>query len=241
LVFREVVDSTMVLARREADEGAPHGTFVLAEEQTAGRGRKGRTFHSPRGENLYLTLILRCALDEHRRLPVAVPLAVWRAVVGEGVDAAIKWPNDIWAGGRKLSGMLIDAEISATGGLAMVGIGINVNGDTAAVPEIAEIATSVRAELGRPVSREALLAALCNELEAVFQLSSAALVEEYRSASIVIGRDVVVTTAAGESYGARAESISEDGSLVVIDAAGVRQSLSAAEVTLRPAPGSALH
>ncbi|MEO6043208.1 MAG: biotin--[acetyl-CoA-carboxylase] ligase [Tepidiformaceae bacterium] len=237
-MFREVVDSTMVLARREADEGAPHGTFVLAEEQTAGRGRKGRSFHSPRGENLYLTLILRCALDEHRRLPLVVPLAVWRAVVGEGVDAAIKWPNDIWAGGRKLSGMLIDAELSSAGGVAMVGIGINVNGDPTTIPEIAEIATSVRAELGRPVSREALLAALCNELEAVLQLPPAALVEEYRSASIVIGRDVVVTPASGESYGALAESVAEDGSLVVVDAAGKREMLNAAEVTLRPASGA---
>lgn len=235
MVFREVVDSTMVVARREADEGAPHGTLVLAEEQTAGRGRKGRSFHSPRGENLYLTLVLRCPIESHRRLPVAVPLAVWRALVAQGVEAAIKWPNDIWAGGRKLSGMLIDAELSASEGVAMVGIGINVNGDPTSIPELAEIATSVRRELGRPVSREALLAKLCNELEAVLDLPASALMAEYREASLMIGREVVVTPVSGAPYAALAESVAEDGSLVVVDAAGKREVLNAAEVTLRPA------
>ncbi len=234
LVFREVVDSTMVLARREADEGAPHGTVVLAEEQTAGRGRKGRWFHSPRGENLYFTLVLRTPLAVHKRLPVAVPLAVWQAVTAFDVGAAIKWPNDIWAGGRKLSGMLIDAELSSAGGVAMVGIGINVNGDPTVIPELAEIATSVRRELGRPVSREQLLAAVCNALEALLALPAEVLVTEYRGASLVLGREVVVTPVFGQSYGATAESISEDGSLVVVDAQGLRQSLNAAEVTLRP-------
>ena len=235
LVFREVVDSTMVLARREADEGAPHGTLVLAEEQTAGRGRKGRSFQSPRGENLYFTLVLRTPIEVHKRLPVAVPLAVSRAVTALGVEAAIKWPNDIWAGGRKLSGMLIDAELSSAGGVAMVGIGINVNGDPTAIPELAEIATSLRRELGRPVSREHLLATLCNELEALLVLPVDALVTEYRQASLVIGREVVVTPVTGAPYGAVAESIAEDGSLVVVTSGGRRESLNAAEVTLRPA------
>ena len=235
MLFREVIDSTMVLARREADEGAPHGTVVMAEEQTAGRGRKGRAFHSPRGENLYLTMVLRYPPEVHKRLPVAVPLAVWRAVTAKGVDAAIKWPNDIWANGRKLSGMLIDAELSSAGGLAMAGIGINVNGDPTAIPELAEIATSIRREVARPVEREALLAALCNELEAVIQMPPLALVEEYRAASLVIGRDVMVTPVSGQPYLAVAESVAEDGSLVVVDGAGRREWLNAAEVTLRPA------
>ncbi len=235
MLFREVVDSTMVLARRESDEGAPHGTIVLAEEQIAGRGRKGRSFHSPRGENLYFTLILRTPLEVHRRLPVSVPLAVWRALTAQGVTAAIKWPNDIWVASRKLSGMLIDAELSSsTGGVAMVGIGINVNGDPTSIPELAGIATSIRRELGRPVSREALLSNLCNSLEALLELPPAELVSEYRAASLVLGREVLVTPVSGEPYAATAESIAEDGSLVVIDVEGRRESLNAAEVTLRP-------
>ncbi|MEO6398627.1 MAG: biotin--[acetyl-CoA-carboxylase] ligase [Tepidiformaceae bacterium] len=235
MVFREVIDSTMVVARRELDEGAPHGTLVMAEEQTAGRGRKGRTFQSPRGENLYFTLLLRSPLDTHRRLPVLVPLAVCRAVTGLGVQAAIKWPNDLWAGGRKLCGMLIDAELAQGQGFAMVGIGVNVNGDPTIIPELADIATSVRRELGRDVSREALLAAICNELEVALQLAPAEAIARYRAASLVLGREVVVTPLSGLPFVARAESIAQDGSLVVLDSTGQRRSLNAAEVTLRPA------
>lgn len=235
MLFREVVDSTMILARREVDEGGPHGALILAEEQTAGRGRKGRSFQSPRGENLYFTLVLRSPLAAHRRLPVAVPLAVWRALAAQGVASAIKWPNDIWAAGRKLSGMLIDAELSASEGVAMVGIGINVNGDPTSIPELATIATSVRRELGRPIVREAVLAAVCNELEALQRLAPEALIAEYRGASLVLGRQVLVTPVSNAPFEALAESIAEDGSLVVVDAAGRRESLNAAEVTLRPA------
>ncbi|MEP6871087.1 MAG: biotin--[acetyl-CoA-carboxylase] ligase [Anaerolineaceae bacterium] len=238
-MFREVLDSTMVLARREADEGASHGTLVLAEEQTAGKGRKGRAFYSPRGENLYLTIVLRCPFEVHKLLPLAVPLAVCLGVAAQGVDAAIKWPNDVWVAGRKLSGMLIDAELSSTGGLAMVGIGINVNGDPTTIPEIAAIATSMRNETGRHVPREALLAAVCNELEAALRLSPGALVERYRAASLVIGKEVWITPVTGEAYAGVAESVADDGSLMVVDAQGGRRPLSAEEVTLRPFGGVA--
>src|SRR5207244_793702 len=96
LLYRPSIDTTMRLARREADEGAPDGTLVLAEEQTAGRGRRGRGFFSPPGENLYFTLLLRRPAPVHGALPVAVPVAVCEAVRAEGLDARIKWPNDIW-------------------------------------------------------------------------------------------------------------------------------------------------
>ena len=102
-------------------------------------------------------------------------------------------------------------------------------------PELAEIATSIRREVGRAISREVLLAALCNEVEAVLELSAAALVGEYRAASLVIGRDVMVTPVSGQPYLAVAESVAEDGSVVVVDGAGRREWLNAAEVTLRPA------
>lgn len=235
MVYRETTDTTMVLARREADEGAPHGTVVLAEEQTAGRGRKGRSFQSPPGENLYFTFVLRCPVDQHRRLPIAVPLAVATAVCGEGVDAGIKWPNDIWVRDRKLSGMLIDAEFAATGAVAFPGIGINVNGDPTRIPELRDIATSLQRELGRPVRREVLLARICNELEAKLSLGPAELASRYRERSIVIGKPVRVTPLAGEPYEALAQGIGDDGSLIVERRDGTSEELNAAEVTLRPA------
>jgi len=238
LVYRQTVDSTMVLARAEAGEGAAHGTLVLAEEQTAGRGRRGRGFHSPPAENLYFTLILRLPADVHRRLPSVIPLAVCAAVRAEGADARIKWPNDIWCGERKLSGMLIDAELTADGAIAYPGVGINVNGDPTTIPELRDIATSLRRELGHPVPRERLLARVCNEIEATLSLPPVQLANAYRGLSMVLGRRVTVQPANGEPFEGLAEAIEDDGSLVVVRANGRRESVNAADVSVRPAPGS---
>ena len=235
LVYRESVDSTMVEARELADAGAAHGTMVLAEEQTAGRGRRGRGFHSPAGENLYFTLVLRLEAAAHRRLPVALPLAVCEGVRGEDVEARIKWPNDIWVGSRKLCGMLIDAEMGADGPLAMPGIGINVNGDPTLIPELRDTATSIRREAGRQIHREALLARICNELARTLDLPATALAERYRTLSLTLGRPVTVTPATEPPFDGLAAEILEDGSLVVLRANGVREVVHAADVSLRPA------
>ena len=236
LVYRASVDSTMRLARREADEGASHGTLVLADEQTAGRGRRGRSFASPPGDNLYFTLILRLPLAQHRLLPLILPLAVCEACCAEGVEARIKWPNDIWVGERKLSGMLIDAELGPTGPLAMPGIGINVNGDPTRIPELRDIATSLQRELGRPVSPPRLLANICNTLERNLEMeSAAALVEAYRGYSLVLGREIAVTPAVGLAYSARASAIREDGALEVTVEGGAVRILLAEDVSVRPA------
>lgn len=234
-VYRPLTDTTMELARREALEGAPHGTIAFAEAQHAGRGRKGRSFYSPGGDNLYFTFVLRLPAEVQRLLPVAVPLAVCEAVRDQGVDAAIKWPNDVWAAGRKLSGMLIDAEISAEGGIAYPGIGINVNGDPTENPELRDIATSIRRELGRTVQRETLLASVCNRLEAAIDADAAALVARYRELSMVLGCPVTVTSVTGEAYAATAREIAPDGALVIERASGGLETVTAAEVSLRPA------
>ncbi len=235
LTWRPSTETTMTIARREAEEGAAHGTVVLAEEQTAGRGRKGRSFFSPAGENLYVTFILRCEPAIHRRLPVIIPVAVCEAIRDEGVDALIKWPNDIWVGQRKMAGMLIDAEIGSDGPIAFPGIGINVNGDPTINPDLRDIATSLRREVGRPVQRETLLASICNRLEGMLGPSEDPLIKEYRSLSMVLEQEVTVTTATGETYIAKAISIADDGALVVQRLDGQVESVVAAEVSLRPA------
>ncbi|MGH2631986.1 MAG: biotin--[acetyl-CoA-carboxylase] ligase [Tepidiformaceae bacterium] len=234
MLYRIVTETTMSLARREADEGAPHGTLVLAEEQTAGRGRRGRSFLSPPAQNLYFTLVLRYPVEIHRRLPVVLPVAVATALREEGVDARIKWPNDIWAGDLKLCGMLIDAEVSAEGCLALAGIGINVNGDPSLNPELAGIATSARRELGHTVLRERLLARICNEIEATAVLDAAGLGEAYRALSMVLGREVVVYPASGASYTATAVAIEADGALRVRHEDGSEDTVVAADVSVRP-------
>ena len=234
LLYRTSTETTMTLARREADEGAPHGTMALAEEQTAGRGRRGRSFYSPAGQNLYFTLVLRLGMEAHRLLPVSVPLAVCRAIRAEGVDARIKWPNDIWVGDRKVCGMLIDAEITPAGGLALPGIGINVNGDPTVLPELRETATSLRRELGREVEREGLLARICNELERTLACGREELIEEYRSLSMILGRLVIVQSAVGEAWSGEAMGIADDGELVVLRPTGEVETVTAADVSVRP-------
>lgn len=235
LVYRPVVGSTMDLARREAAEGAPHGTLVLAEEQTAGRGRKGRAFYSPRGENIYATFVFRLDPERHRRLPVVVPLAVCRACERFVPRARIKWPNDVWVDGEKVSGMLIDAEYAGTGEvIAYPGIGINVNGDPTANPELRGIATSLRRAAGHHVPRELLLATLCNELERWLEEAFSSTVAEYRARNLLLGREVTVAPPTGETFAARAVDVDADGSLVVELANSRRERLRAAEVTVRP-------
>ena len=236
-VYRRVIDTTMDLARDLAAKGAPHGTLVLAEHQTAGRGRRGRSFHSPDAENLYFTLVFRTEPEVHRRLPVVLPVATCRVCAIEGVDARIKWPNDIWIGARKLSGMLIDAEFVAESALALglAGIGINVNGDPTLVPELRDTATSLSRELRRSVQREPLLARLCNEIEEQLAASERELIEAYRGLSLVLGHQVVLSFPSGETREATATGIEADGSLTVRYDDGSAEAVSAADVSLRPA------
>ncbi|MBI5947501.1 MAG: biotin--[acetyl-CoA-carboxylase] ligase [Chloroflexi bacterium] len=234
LVYRRVVVSTMDVARELATAGEPHGTLVLAEEQTAGRGRRGRSFQSPAGGNLYFTLVLRLPVDVHRRLPLIVPLAVANACREEGADALIKWPNDIWVGRRKLSGMLIDAELAPEGPIAFPGIGINVNSDPSTLPGLADVATSLRNELGRDVDREALLARVCRELETWLAAPPKTVTAAYRALSLVIGKPVVVHPTGGEPYEAVASAIAPDGALVVTLPGGRLESVVAADVSVRP-------
>ncbi|MYI86050.1 MAG: biotin--[acetyl-CoA-carboxylase] ligase, partial [Dehalococcoidia bacterium] len=167
------------------------------------------------------------------RLPLAVPLSVCRACAHEGVDARIKWPNDIWVNERKLCGMLIDGETGPGGLTAYAGIGINVNADPTADPALRDVATSLSLELGREVPREELLARICTELEAAIAAPEADLVDAYRAVSLVLGRRVTVEESEG-AYEARALDIAPDGALVVERDGGEHREALAADVSVRP-------
>ncbi len=234
LEYRSIVDTTMVLARRSASQGAPHGSIIVAEEQTAGRGRQGRSFFSPPGENLYFTLVLRGRPAEFRVLPIAVPLAVALAIESTGLRCGIKWPNDIWIGGRKVSGILIDSEDSGGDFVALPGIGINVNTDFSEVPELKDTATSLRSELGHELIREEMLAELCNSFEELLSAPRSQVISSYRERSVVLGFEVVVARRSAEPFVAMAEDIEEDGALSVRLNNGTLQSLHTGDVSLRP-------
>lgn len=234
-VYLESTPTTMEDARRAAGSGAAHGTLVLAEEQTAGRGRRGRSFQSPPGENLYFTLILRLPPETVPAVPIAVPLAVVEPIRQLGLEALIKWPNDIWVGERKVCGMLVDAESNAEGAVVFPGIGINVNGDPTANPELADIATSIRNELGKPVDREPLLAAICSELERLLREPVERLLPAYEQRSLVLGRRVTVSEPGGQHFSGTALRLDTTGSLVVAMDSGEERLVHAADVSVRPA------
>jgi BirA family biotin operon repressor/biotin-[acetyl-CoA-carboxylase] ligase len=120
-------DSTNARARELVEAGAPHGTVVTAGEQTAGRGRQGRTWTAPLGKALLYSAVLRPLDERHLLLPLAVPLAVCATAeeLAPGIECAIKWPNDIWLDGRKLAGVLIEAK--PQDGWAVIGVGLNLS------------------------------------------------------------------------------------------------------------------
>ena len=151
LLYRLTTASTQVLSKREAIEGAPHGTLILAEQQTAGKGRvDGRTWLSQPASNLYFTLLLRPSdVRDITKLNFALSLAVCRGIeqsVGvTTLQPRVKWPNDVWIGGRKVAGVLVDVDMMGSACTVSAGVGINVNQDWTTVEdkELRESATSL--------------------------------------------------------------------------------------------------
>lgn len=236
ILYYTSTSSTMDVARAEADADAIEGTVVLAEEQTAGRGRFGRAWVSPAGKNLYLTIILRPAIDRLRQLGIITPLAVCLAIEETtSLTPQIKWPNDVLLSGRKVCGILIETEFSgAEPRYALVGPGINVNFEIDPSSEIAAIATSIKQELGAEASREAVLAAFLNHLEALYTAPDPrAVVEAWKSRLETLGRDVTLTFR-DEAFSGRAEDVDDAGNLVLRLTDGSLLTFEAGEVSLRP-------
>ena len=153
-----VTDSTNARARELVEAGAPGGTIVTAAEQTAGRGRQGRTWTAPPGKALLYSAILRQLDERHLLLPLSVPLAVCEAAeeLQPSIECQIKWPNDIWVEGRKLAGVLIEAK--PQDGWAVIGVGLNLTISRDEFPaELRDTATSLfDATGGRESSRRCL-------------------------------------------------------------------------------------
>ena len=238
--------STNTAAIALAQKGAAHGTVVVAERQTAGRGRLGRSWYSPAGANLYCSVIVRqtpgpTQLTEWLSwVPLLSAVAAARAIQEvAALQARLKWPNDILLGQRKLGGVLCESSGSHTQGtFVVVGIGINVNTAQDAFPDdLRDLATSLAAEAGHPFDRAALLASLLLELERSESLllgQPADLKHEYMRLCSTLGRHVQISLADGEIVEGRADSINPDGSLRIIQNganAGTILDLRAGDVT----------
>lgn len=232
------IGSTNDRARELALAGEGHGSIVLAEQQSKGRGRFGRSFHSPRGSGVYMSVLLRPELAAERAvlLTSMAAVAVARAIEeAAGVEAGIKWVNDVYIGPRKACGILCEAGMDFESGqlqYVVMGIGVNV-GFMDFPEELRDIATSLSNECGRELSRSRFAAGIINQLNRLYPgLQDAAFMEEYRRRSNVIGRDVQVLRG-GESYPARVLDIDGEGSLVVRTQDGAEQRLHSGEISLR--------
>lgn len=194
--------STNTEAMARAAAGAPHGAVVLADEQTAGLGRQGRTWHSPPGANLYMSAILRPKIRPADAPPLSLAAAVGLAA---GLTPflpcppVLKWPNDLLVGGRKISGVLVEMSASA-GGVNHVVLGVGINVNLLALPEeLSALATSLRLEAGAMLDREEVLASVLNQLEPwidrLVDRGPAPIIAAWEERSGWLGRRVTVSRA----------------------------------------------
>lgn len=222
------IPSTNSAALTLALAGAEQGTVIAADRQTAGRGRLGRRWFSPAGENLYCSVILRQprSLEDLPLwlswVPLLSAIAVARAIERvAGFQPSLKWPNDILADQRKLGGLLCESTGLQTGGtVVVVGIGLNVNTRQETFPEdLQDVATSLAAQTGRFFDRALVLATLLNEMEGASDSlrrgTPESFVREYSAFCATLGRRVRVHLAEGKTIEGVALSISPDGGLRV--------------------------
>lgn len=242
LMFYESIDSTNLRAREEARKGALHGTLIVADLQTSGRGRRGRSWESPAGVNIYFTLILRPDLvqDKASMLTITMAHSVCKAIArNTGLNCKIKWPNDIVVNGKKVCGILTEMGLKKAGGYyVVVGVGINVRSQHFA-PELADKATSLEDEGGRSqkISRSQLLAEIMDAFEADYDSlvvcqDLTGILESYNH--MLINRDarVRVLDPKGE-YEGEAWGITKTGELLVETADGTVMQVYAGEVSVR--------
>jgi len=231
LMIRESVESTNDEVHSLAQDGAPHGRIVLAERQTAGRGRRGSAWFAPTGESLAFSILLRPteAKTLWPRLALATGLAVAEAIESFGPQVGIKWPNDVWIGARKIAGILVEAGAD----FAVVGIGLNVN-TTEFPPEVEKIATSLQMETGQAFSRAEVMAAVIRR----FSIRSRQigpdfpeLISTVRQRCVLTGQRVSLITA-GEARKGTVEGIADSGELLFRSEKGLERLIQADEVRL---------
>lgn len=240
-VFPEL-DSTSTLLKKRAEAGAPEGTVIVAERQTAGRGRLGRSFFSPPGGGIYMSLLLRPRFTAQESLCITTcaAVAVCKAIEQHtGVDCSIKWVNDVFCHGKKVCGIATEASLDLeSGGLhyAILGIGLNVYPGNEAFPE--ELQSIAGTVLTEPRSgqdlRSMLAATILNHFWACYpNLTDKAYFADYRSRSFVLGKPIYILRK-GTREEALALELDEDFRLRVQRSNGQIETLSSGEVSIRP-------
>ena len=243
----QTTDSTNRRVQELAMNGAPDGMIVVANEQTAGRGRLGRTFHSPKDTGIYFSVLLRptCEPSEIVQITTWTAVAIARAVERTtGMRPDIKWVNDLMMGGRKICGILTEMSVeSETGTIQYVvaGIGVNVNQEISDYPEeLRGIAGSIAMAVGHPVRRARLTACMIEEMDNLrrdWPSRRAEYLRAYRELCISTGREVLVTDARHTGEFAKhgfCEAVNDDFSLRIRYEDGSYENVSSGEVSVVP-------
>lgn len=242
LLWFDTIDSTNTRAKELAAQGAPHGTVLIANRQTGGRGRRGRSFHSPAGTGIYMSVILRpnCPPAQLMHLTCAAAVAMCDAVeAAAGIRPGIKWTNDLVCGSRKIAGILTELGLSPTGMVdyAIIGVGINCSQTESDFPEdIRSIAGSLHTVTGKEIDRAKVAAAM---MDAFFLMSEHLLTEKqvilarYRERCITLGREVSIVKADGNIRHGTALDIDEEGALIVRFSTGLTEIVNSGEVSIR--------
>ncbi len=240
--FFSSTDSTNHRAQEEARKGAPEGFIVMADGQSEGKGRRGRVWESPPGKNLYASVVLRPSLSSAlvSQITLITGIAVARALNRvSGLPAVIKWPNDVWVHGKKVAGILTEAEARGDHVLFLIlGIGVNVNWIRADIPgPLAQTATSLRAEANREFSRGAVAGEIFEQLEEIYgayrkEGFSRRLREEWNERSGTPNKWAWAEMNDGMIEG-RVLGLDIDGALLLLDGRGKTHRLIAGDISLR--------
>lgn len=239
IFFYEIVGSTNTVGA-ELFEKASEGAVILADGQERGRGRLGRTWISPAGVNIHMSVILRPKIDLRNATLITIMAAVACATAlrkAAGFDVSIKWPNDLTVSGRKLGGILTDLKTEkGTIVAAIVGIGINVNSDTDTFPgEVNKIATSMKKETGNLYAREAIAVAVLNEIDRWYTILQGVdnnmLLSEWKRLTSTLGKKVAVTIGE-ETLNGVAEDIDDEGRLLLKLPSGEIKRISSGDLTV---------
>lgn len=240
MVVLQETDSTNHYLKALSLEGAANGTAVFTESQSAGRGRRGRGWESAPYQNIMLSLLLRPQLETAKapRYTIATALGVYQTLHKYDIDAAIKWPNDVLAGGKKLCGILLEMEGTMDHlDAVIVGLGLNVNAASFADDTLADTATSMRLITGQSYDRSDVLRTLLETLEPLYIACEdngayATLLGDYMRVCATLGRQVQVVGIA-ETFHGIAEDVDDIGHLLVRTADGVLRTVSAGDVSIR--------
>ena len=239
--YFKTIDSTNTRAKAMAAANAPHGTVLIADSQSGGRGRMGRSFHSPAGCGIYLSVILRpnCQAKDLMHLTCSTGVAACNAIEKVcSVRPGIKWTNDLILGKRKLGGILTELSMLPNGMVdwAVVGIGINCCQTSEDFPEdIRNIATSLQSTLSKTIDRVQVTAALLLELEAMARhllTHRNDTLAIYRKDCVTLGQEVSIVAGEIIRHG-KAVDIAPDGALVVDFPDGHRENVNSGEVSIR--------